>query len=282
LVEAIIDAERDPGIQFAGLFVNGTASPDYTKNNLVVSTGINASRETLTDFNRNQITDEAVSVEPDAIYWWDDDTTHPAGALRALLDLQVPFAAGVYHLKAAPYVPVAYFRNPNGSYRSMINFTLGELVEVDFCGMGCALIRREVYEDIRNAHSVYKTERGSYIVVEKKNEFDVGDDYDAFLGRSGENVVVNGKYSIQAVRPVPEDEAKTLKLHFPWYGMEVTRTEDVWFCELASHVGVKPLIDTSVQCGHWGESPTEREHFKLYEFWGKEEADGKVVQAEAE
>ena len=284
LVEAIIEAERDPDIEFCGLYTNGTASPDYTKNNLVVAAApMNANRETLTDNHRNDITKQVEDSEADYLYWWDDDTTHPSGTLKKLLALEVPFAAGLYYLKTAPYVPVAYFKNPNGTYRSMLQFRLGEIVTVDFCGMGCALVHRSVYDKIREAYSLYKTDRGSYVLVENENDVSVKDhqslsmrltDSDDAIGTNG--AVVGGQYHIQRVNPVTQEEARSMKLHFPWYGMEVTRTEDVWFCNLAEHVGVKPVIDTSINCGHWGNSPTEREHFRMYEFWSQEGGnDGK-------
>lgn len=265
-MRAQLEAERDPGIEFVDVFVNNTASPDYSKNGVTAEI-FDEKRMALTDVNRNGIMSQIEDSAADYIYWFDDDTAHPPGALRQLLDLKVPFAAGLYYLKNPPYVPVAYFINPNGTYRSLLQFKLGELIEVDFTGMGCALIHRDVYKAIRAAHTVYKTTRGSYVVVQNKNIHQ-----EAPRDDLAEESVYGDRY-IEKVRPVDEEEMISSQLYFPYYGMEVTRTEDIWFCQLAEHVGFKPLIDTSINCGHYGELPITRANFKKYGFVPKEDGD---------
>lgn len=263
---AIVAAERDPEIDFVDVYVNNSASPDFNKNGIVAE-AVESRRPELTDASRNAIMSNVEQdSKADYIYWWDDDTVHPPGTLRKLLDLHVPFAAGVYFTKQIPYVPIAYFINPNGTYRSMLNYRRGELVEVDFTGMGCALIHRDVYRDIRVAHSVFKNSRGGYFVVENSKVHSEK----AKLGEVGH---VYGDLMVEQAIPVPEKEAAASRLHFPFYGMEVTRTEDIWFCQLAANVGVKPLIDTDVNCGHLGEFPITRANFKRYSFTPKEASD---------
>jgi hypothetical protein len=276
LTRAVVEAERDLGIEFVDVIIQQSASPDYNKNN-AVKAGLGETRLSLTDANRNDVVHQVAQTDADYLYWWDDDTVHPSGTLRKLLDLQVPFAAGVYHIKNPPYPPIAYFKNPNGTYRAMLEFRFGELVEVDFTGMGCALIHRSVYEAIEQAHTVYKTDRGSYVVVEKTRITQGMDNFPA----AHDVVIDQGAgtiHRIEKLYPVPVEEMSASGLYWPYYGMEVTRTEDIWFCQLAEHVGVKPLIDTSITCNHLGERGINRGHFLAYEFHPKE-AEAEDVEA---
>lgn len=266
---AVGEAVADPGIEFLGIVQNNTAQPDYTKDGIVGEL-FNERRQTLTDASRNDIMSQVDHTDAEWIYWWDDDTIHPAGTLRRLLNLNTPFASGVYHIKQKPYIPIVYFRNPNGTYRSMLNYERGELVFADFTGMGCALIHRSVYEKIKEAHSVFKTDRGNYVVLPKEDA-----EYPALKLSAGQVPArgrVYGDLFVQHVRPVSQEELTGDRVHWPFYGMEVTRTEDIWFCELAEKVGIKPLVDTDICCGHIGEHTIGRQNFRMYQFTPKEEA----------
>jgi len=275
LVVAATDAVEDPEIDMVGLFVNGSAQPDFNKNNAAASV-LNARRVELTDTARNDVVEQVDASAADWLYWWDDDTIHPRYTLKRLLALQRPFVSGVYHVKNEPYVPIAYFRNEGGTYRPMLKYQRGELVTVDFVGMGCALIHKQVYADIRANHTVLKTERGSYMVVQNSQMYN--DEIDSldegvFTGSDG------NQYYMQPVRVVDDEEQIITKLQFPYYGMEVTRTEDIWFCQLAEHVGYKPTVDTDITCDHLGSIRIGRDSFRRYQFVPKEEADEQAQAA---
>ena len=144
LSAAMIAAVEDPNIEYHSIITSGAALPDFNKNSAVdfLASMAGAGRTDLTDANRNEVVEEVMKLDVDYLYWWDDDTPHPHGTLQQMLSLEVEFVSGLYYTKQPPYLPIAYIRNENGTYRTLNRFTKGELVSLDAVGMGCALIHR--------------------------------------------------------------------------------------------------------------------------------------------
>lgn len=251
----------DPNIEVIGALVKSQALPDDNKNHAVgkALSLLGPRRDSLTDTNRNAAVEDALDAGADWIYWHDDDTVHPLGALKRLLAVGQPFVSGVYYLKQPPCNPVAYRRREDGSYYPVVDFRRGELLTVDSVGMGCALIHREVYEAIREAHYVYQRANFSLCPVRTTDVEHV--DVRAFkqIERLAGKVV--GDYRIEPMRKLSDEEIDAHPLGWPYYAMEYARTEDHHFCELAAAVGYKPALDTSINCQHWGERPVSRESF---------------------
>lgn len=268
LVREVAIAERDPTIEFVDCIINQTASPDNTKNNLVHSAAF-GNRLELTDINRNNATGQVLDTDADWLYWWDDDTAHPPNTLRKLLSLQVPFSSGLYYGKTEPYAPIAYVTNPDQTMKSIFDFTKGQLIECDVVGMGCALIHRSVYEDIKETFDVWLTERHTAVLLPKDTvveaPLDMGQiDINGSLVRGLEGG--DDYYHVQRVRPAQVAELIRSRTNWPFYGMEYSRTEDYWFCTLAAKAGHKPLVDTSINCEHWMDGAITHDHFDQYEF----------------
>lgn len=263
---AMIAAVEDPNIDYHSIITSGAALPDFNKNSavdlLVGQAG--AGRRDLTDANRNEVVEEVMSLDVDYLYWWDDDTAHPPGTLQQMLALEVDFVSGLYYTKVPPYLPIAYIRNEGGTYRTLNRFTKGELVSVDATGMGCSLIHKSVYENIHANYDVYMTpDRVSWPVFRP-----AGFDLSKKHLPPHPSIHVNTKdgaihYTVPAEKMTDETLARTATT-WPYYGLNVMRTEDFWFCELAARLGVKPLVDTSINCKHWGQKAFEREDFKRY------------------
>lgn len=266
LAAELARAAVDPNVEVTGLVTQDKALPDFNKNQVVQKfrgeKGVR--RDELTDVNRNKIIKAASLDRPDYYYWWDDDTAHPPGTLQRLLALGKPFVSGLYYLKQPPCTPIAYFRNDNGSYRPLDNFRRGELVEVDSVGMGCALVAAEVYAAIRDGHDVYHRPNHSLLVLPKGSYKSEDVRVAKALDRQAGNVV-NGVYLEPVGYPLTDEEIDAHPFGFTYYAMEYSRTEDHYFCEHAENVGYKPLVDTSINCQHWGPRPVTRDSFLEFE-----------------
>lgn len=101
------------------------------------------------DANRNEHTRGIIAeMNPDYILFLDADMTHPPDTLTKLLAHDKDVVAGLYHYGAHPFPPVALVKNDTDDLR----YTAVTLYDdtpfmVDATGMGCALIKREVFEN---------------------------------------------------------------------------------------------------------------------------------------
>jgi len=215
----------------------------------------------LTDHNRNAVTAAFLEGDSEAIFWIDDDTVHPPETLERLLGLDTDVAAGVYFRRGLPYDPLAYKRLPNRMYTPMKYFERGEIVPVESVGMGCTLVRRHVYEKIREQYRLFRRLENATVVAVH------GDDVVAMDGGlpavvhdwAGKAVIGPGGrgYLVDALVPAVEP----LECDWPFYVLEWGRTEDHFFCEMALRCGFEILVDTWLDCKHLGIQPVTWRHF---------------------
>ena len=257
------------------IFAVQSAMPDFNKNNTVggVLSGTKG-RDDKTDVNRNRISGYFLEggesgAKADWIFWIDDDTVFPDGAISHFLRMDKDFVAGLYFNTNPPYNPIAYKRLDNGGYLHLWDYAPGSVFQVDAVGMGCTLIHRSVYERILAEHEVYLRPNGSMFPIHRSLLYK--NDVVEFPEDYPKGYVV-GNHLVQEVTKL-DPESKQLQL-FPFYQMEHGRTEDMHFCELAYSVGVRPWVDTSIVCEHW------KHACKTFEDYRKEvvrqEIDSKV------
>jgi hypothetical protein len=253
------------------LFAHQSAMPDGNKNNTIGGVLIDENlkgRNDKTDVNRQAITGYFLEggetgAKADYIFWVDDDTVFMDGAISRLLRLDKLIAAGVYFNNNPPYNPIAYHKLDNGGYKPLWDYPPGALTEIDAVGMGCTLIHRSVYEKIVAEHTVFQRPNASLVPIHKSQIHATGQGptFGETYGSEKEQVIDN--YLIQRiVKPDLNPDPKEHPRFFPFYVMEQGRTEDMWFCELAANVGIKPWLDTSVVCEHWKHKPTGYEDFR--------------------
>lgn len=267
VMQRLIEADRHPEIEIGSIISVATAVPDVSKNKVVTHGQPPASleekrRNSLTDSNRVSFTHGFLEGDADWLWQIDDDTVPPQDALLRLLKPQRPFIAGVYFLGGWPYNPVFYMRQPDGTYASFLNYPHQSMFEVDSVGMGCTLIHRSVFEQIKEAHVVYQRPNGSLIPVHKDQ---IRPDSPSKNGAEPEAYLQDGVLHLPLSERSEHDERP-----WPFYAMEYGRTEDHYFCELAASVGIKPYVDTSIVCGHYKLQNISREHHrqaltKMYE-----------------
>lgn len=212
-------------------------------------------RNSLTDSNRVSVARGFLQGEADYLFFMDDDTVPPRGVLSHLAALQKDFVAGLYFLPGPPFNPIAYYRTKDGTYAAVYHYTKGELKQVDSVGMGCTLIHRSVFERVIAGHTVYERHNGSLAVVPNNR---IGCNDVAVMGQDAPDYFVANGYLLSRVRQRSVDDNRP----WPFFAMEYGRTEDHHFCELAANVGVKPWLDTLIECQHLKMRSIDRETYK--------------------
>jgi len=255
LVELILSEERAGNIIIGKIRAIGSALPDHNKNSIV---GNVVKRLSLTDANRQEITKGFLDDGADYLFWMDDDTVPPQLAISTLVKSGHEFIAGVYYMPSETCYPIAYKREKSNLYSPVYKYPIGALLEVDAVGFGCTLTKRSVFEKIMAGHTVYVRYDGTLLPMPNDKIFE---------GNAPVNLapmIKDGVY-MESVRKQSDDEND--KRPFPFFALENGRTEDYYFCELAEHVGVKPYLDTTVQCSHWKLGATTIDNYKklIYE-----------------
>ena len=239
-----------------------TALPDNGKNAHIfapIAPLEQVRRNSRTDVNRNVAVGVAVNKDHDNgffmggkadwVFWLDTDVVPPPGVITRLLSLRRDFVGGVYFLGDNLHDPLIYMREPEGTYKALRYYEKGTLIPVDAIGMGCTLIHRSVYEKVLEEHVVFSRPNGSLFPVHKSMI------RDKVSVAEGEPYVENGVYHLPLREPVQNDTRP-----WPFYAMEYGRTEDMHFCELTANVGIRPYVDTSIECAHLKLQPIERHH----------------------
>ncbi len=250
---------QQKGIEIGRIHAVSSALPDHNKNYVVddqqgrITPNNTKRRDDLTDANRVRAAGGFLGGDADWLFFIDDDTVPPEGALEHLLNLGKPFVGGVYYLGKFPHNPIAYYKQDDGTYAALVDYPHGALIEVDSIGMGCTLLHRSVFEEIQKGHKVYQRPNGSLYPMPlarvKNNKPNKN---------GGEAYVKNGWMHEPLLERSPED-----KRPWPFYALEYGRTEDHYFCELAANVGIKPYLDTAVVCDHWKQKAVNRVAHKM-------------------
>ena len=134
------------------------------------------------DANRNRFVDDALAAGADYLMFMDMDMTFPSDALQNLFEIisdQCPIVSGMYFLKKEPYSPVmgryvewdddlrpyknAYdklgFVHPDGRqlvmWRAFSYFDRHVPFRADVIGLGCVLMRAEVFKDLEYPYFHY-------------------------------------------------------------------------------------------------------------------------------
>ena len=227
----------------------GQLSGEWTFQTMQLAAGI-AKEHTLCDIiasgvmtadhNRNLIAEEFLKSDAEWLLWIDSDTIVPGGAVERMLSHGRTLVSGMYYGKNEPHNPIAYHIY-NGAFAPVDQTTrweVGEILEVDATGMGCMLTHRSVYEDIKKNYRVMQGHGGNVHLIH--NDDFVEQDLQLQLYNKAVNNVWNEKLT----------EPKLKDLRFPFFMVEHVRTEDMFFFEKTARVGHKPVLDTSVECGH--------------------------------
>lgn len=272
LVSNLLQEQRR-GLNIEHFFAVTSALPDYSKNNTVLDRPEYEAkrRSELTDSNRGNIVENFLDGGSDWLWFVDDDTVPPEGALSHLLSLGRDFAAGLYFNPSPPFNPIAYIKRDDGLYNAFYGYAPGTMSQVDSVGMGCTLIHRSVFEKILDSHVLYQRATGSLVAVHKDRIYNTPGE---FAFPIDENEYVEHGWLHTRLLPLTKGDDDSDHRAFPFYSMEYSRTEDHHFCEMCASVGIKPWLDTNLVCGHL--KPKEMTKDTYVEEWYKMRQEAKV------
>ncbi len=237
--------------------MSSSALPATSKNIAIGALDPYSIGTSLTSHNRNRL---VVQSDADFIFFIDHDTVPPVDALNKLIALDVPMVAGLYFHKGDKHEPIAYMEARDGLYAPVYSYYPGEIMEVDAVGMGCTLIRRDVFKAIRDQHEWFMLSDGSTILVHKDDIEDrrFPGKFRTEKKRTYGNSI-DGCYMVEKVKRVSAEDEE--RFDYPYFTMTHGRTEDMPFCEMVRRVGFPILLDTSIECEHIGESSTDVQDF---------------------
>jgi hypothetical protein len=235
-------SENRATVEITTLIKSSSMLRDNNKNKAVQELLFDKKRPGDADINRNQVVEQFEKSNADYLFFVDDDTVFPKGALSHLISLGKLFVSGLYFLPAEPYNPIAYMKNVDGFYQPIWDYAKGTLRKVDSVGMGCAMIHRSVFEKIRATHVVYGRPNGSLFLIHKDQITDT-------KPKKGNNHNIFISHGILHMPVEPVDIEKDGR-PYPYFALEYARTEDHYFSELCASVGIKPWVDTTIVCEH--------------------------------
>jgi len=97
---------------------------------------------------RNDLVERALKHNPDYIFFIDSDMILPENILDDLINMDKDIASALYFMRSPPYKPIAKIMKDDLFY--IINtIPLNQIIEVDAVGFGCCLIKKEVFEKIK-------------------------------------------------------------------------------------------------------------------------------------
>jgi hypothetical protein len=116
-----------------------------TMNNIDTHVFMNASTVLLTQ--REQLATAAIELDSEYVLWLDSDMTFPATTAVRMLAHNEPVVAANYVRRTSPLKGVAY--KSIGNWNSWLSFDKTEfLAEVEGVGMGCFLMKTEIFSKI--------------------------------------------------------------------------------------------------------------------------------------
>jgi hypothetical protein len=99
---------------------------------------------------RTKIAQDALTIDPDYLFWIDDDMRFPPDALFRLLAHDKQIVGANYPTRAIPIQATAKMQDPNGIDFWDVPTKPGEigLQEVSAIGFGCVLIRADLFKNL--------------------------------------------------------------------------------------------------------------------------------------
>lgn len=104
-------------------------------------------------YARNKLVDRAIG---DYVFFLDDDVFPPINTLPKLLSHKKDIIAGLYFAKQQPHFPQIFKESKKkGKYDAIWDVPENKLIEIDSCGAGCLLIKREIFEKLKQPYFQY-------------------------------------------------------------------------------------------------------------------------------
>ena len=124
--------------------------------------GITIEQDQPIDRVRNNIIKKAILKKPNYIFFLDSDNVIEPHQFDILVqnaeELNADLVSGLYFMKVPPYYPVLR-KYENDTFKTIKNIKFGKIINIDGCGMGCALIKTSVFNEIEYPWFKFTTEQ---------------------------------------------------------------------------------------------------------------------------
>ena len=120
------------------------------------------------DEARNSLVRRALKAGATHVFFVDNDMALPKMTLINLLKHDVPMVSGLYFKRATPPTPVAYDKMNGPNFHIFLDYPDRQLVDVVGVGMGCCLIKKEVFDTVKDPWFRFKFDQP--VVEGHKNE----------------------------------------------------------------------------------------------------------------
>jgi len=115
--------------------------------------------------SRNSLAMMALANDPEYIFWMDSDNSIPENAIDHLLSTMLgknaDLVTGLYFSKTPPYYPILRKWHA-GIFAQIQNVDLKQNIPIDGCGMGCCLVKSEVFKQIEYPYFKFSYEVWGY------------------------------------------------------------------------------------------------------------------------
>ncbi|NIM46670.1 MAG: hypothetical protein GTN40_00725 [Candidatus Aenigmarchaeota archaeon] len=124
------------------------------------------------DAARNELVEKALLENPDYLWFIDSDMLIPPNTLDNLFAKDKDIISALYFQRKPPYRPVVCMKNKEGKYKLLDFVKLNALHEVDIVGFGCVLVKKEVFEKLkeRGYNTFFEFKNIHTDIVEQLNE----------------------------------------------------------------------------------------------------------------
>lgn len=124
------------------------------------------------DLARNKIVANLINNKPsDYLLFIDSDMIVPSNLVQRLLDIDADIASALCFKKWPPHYPCIY-KFDGENFKSIEDYPTNKIIEVDGVGMACCLIKRKVFETIKQPWFSFK----EIVDQEKKVIYVLGED----------------------------------------------------------------------------------------------------------
>lgn len=125
---------------------------------------------TVIDLARNLLVQDALADECTHILFLDSDILLQKGSIDKLVDMDVDIASGLYFAKGKPYLPVARLKSEDDRYFFLEDFDFGKQMEVAGVGMGCCLIKAEVFKNLEYPYFKFDWKKSGDVVYQEAED----------------------------------------------------------------------------------------------------------------
>jgi len=142
-IAVCIPVKDNVSTEFLGSFLNLIFN-NMKKYDLIVS----FSELFPIDAARNDLVDRALKYNPDYIFFIDSDMILPDNILDDLINMNKEIASALYFMRSPPYKPIVKVMKDK-MFCIVNSIPLNQIIEIDAVGLGCCLVKREVFEKIK-------------------------------------------------------------------------------------------------------------------------------------